>query len=61
MPCKVPIPPKSKCIRKFLEVLVVYGKILAAGHLGLGPQKMGPINCRVRNFIFLKGNAREVL
>jgi hypothetical protein len=50
-----------KCIRKFWEVLYVYGKILGAGHLGLGPQKMGPIRCGVPNFIFLKGNALEVL
>jgi hypothetical protein len=57
----VPIPPKYKCIRKFLEVLYVYGKILGAGHLGLGPEKTGPIRCGVPNFIFLKGNALEVL
>jgi hypothetical protein len=59
--CKVLITPKFKCIRKFLEVLNVYGNILGARHLGLGHQEMGPVRCRVPNFIFLKGNALGVL
>jgi hypothetical protein len=48
----VPLPPKFKCIRKFLEVLDMYGKILGAAHLGLGPQEMGPIRCRMPNHLF---------
>jgi len=57
-------PPSKIRIKKFLEILHVV-KILRAGHLGLGlqigPQKMGPTRCVVPNFIFLKGNAQEVL
>ncbi len=56
----VPLPPKFERIKKFLEILYVV-KILRAGHLGLGPQKMGPTRCVVPNFIFLKGSAQEVL